>query len=193
HEAIDPIVFMCNPLWGGLAYARIEPAQAQEAIEHIQATYKKFSPEYPFEYTFKDESFGRLYEVKQVTGKLALGFTAMAIIISALGLLGLAAYTAERRKKEISIRKTLGASVGGLVTLISRDFVVLSLIAVAIGCPIAWWLMNDFLSSYAYRTTPGWEVFILTAISVMVLSLLIVIYQVAKAAMANPVNSLRNE
>lgn len=193
HEAIDPIVFMCNPLWGGLAYARIEPTQAQEAIEHIQATYKKFSPEYPFEYTFMDESFGRLYKVEQVTGKLALGFTAMAIIISALGLLGLAAYTAERRKKEISIRKTLGASVGGLVTLISRDFVVLSLIAVAIGCPIAWWLMNDFLSSYAYRTTPGWEVFILTAISVMVLSLLIVIYQVAKAAMANPVNSLRNE
>jgi ABC-type antimicrobial peptide transport system permease subunit len=193
HEAIDPIVFMCNPQWGGLVYARVDPAQAQAAIEHIQSMYKKFSPEYPFEYTFMDESFGKLYKTEQVTGTLALGFTAMAIIISALGLLGLAAYTAERRKKEISIRKTLGASVSGLVTLITRDFVVLSLIAAVVGCPIAWWLMKGFLNNYAYRTVLGWEVFIFTAIGVMALSLLIVIYQVAKAAMANPVNSLRNE
>ena len=193
QEAIDPIVFMCQPLWGGLTYARVDPAHAKEAIEHIQTTYKKFSPEYPFEYSFMNESFDRLYKTESITGTLALGFTSMAIIISGLGLLGLAAYTAERRKKEISIRKTLGASVTSLVTMMSKDFVVLSLTAAIIGCPIAWLLMKKFLESYAYRTEPGWEVFFITSIAVIALTQAIVIYQVAKAALANPVNSLRNE
>jgi putative ABC transport system permease protein len=193
QEAIDPIVFMCNPRWGGLTYARLDPAMAQEAIAHIQSTYKKFSPEYPFEYTFMDENFSRLYRTEEITGTLAFSFTCMAIIISGLGLLGLAAYTAERRKKEISIRKTMGASVSGLIAMMSKDFVVLSVVAVIIGSPVAWWLMNKFLESYAYRTEPGWEVFLLTAASVVFLSQVIVIYQVAKAALANPVNALRNE
>jgi len=193
QEAIDPIVFMCKPQWGGVTYARIDPLHAQEAIDHIQSTYKKFSPEYPFEYTFMSESFNRLYKSESITGTLALGFTSMAIIISGLGLLGLAAYTAERRKKEISIRKTLGASVTSLVTMMSKDFAALSLMATIIGCPVAWLLMKKFLESYAYRTEPGWSVFLITALSVIALSQLIVVYQVAKAALANPVNSLRNE
>lgn len=193
QEAIDPIVFMCNPRWGGLTYARVEPAMAQDAIAHIESTYKKFSPEYPFEFTFMDESFDKLYKAEKITGTLAFSFTCMAVIISGLGLLGLAAYTAERRKKEISIRKTMGASVSGLIAMMAKDFVVLSVVAVIIGSPVAWWLMNTFLESYAYRIEPGWEVFLLTATSVVVLSQVIVIYQVARAALANPVNSLRNE
>jgi putative ABC transport system permease protein len=193
QEAIDPIVFMCNPQWGGLAYARVDPGMTRDALAHIESTYKKFSPEYPFEYTFMDENFDKLYKTESITGILAFGFTCMAVIISGLGLLGLAAYTAERKKKEISIRKTLGASVSGLVAMMSRDFIKLSLIAALLGCPVAWWLMNKFLESYAYRTEPGWGVFLITAVSVVVLSQLIVIYQVAKAALENPVNSLRNE
>lgn len=117
----------------------------------------------------------------------------MAIIISGLGLLGLAAYTAERRKKEISIRKILGASVSGIVSMMSKDFVQLSLIAAVIGCPVAYYLMEKFLEGYAYHTEPGWELFVLTAIAVLVISLLTVIFQVTKAAVANPVDALRSE
>jgi hypothetical protein len=192
-EAIDPIVFMCNPQWGGLAYARVDPEKANEAVDHIQNAYKKFSPEYPFEYRFMDESFNKLYRTENITGTLALGFTLMAIIISGLGLLGLAAYTAEKRKKEISIRKTLGATVPNLVSLMTKDFISLSLIAVLIGCPIAWLMMQKFLENYAYRTEPGWRIFLITSVAVVALSQLIVIYQVTKSALANPVNSLRNE
>ncbi len=193
HETMDPIVFMCNPQWGGVVYARIDPTQTQDALVHIQNTVKKFTPEYPFDYAFMDESFNTLYKTEQVTGVLALGFTAMAIIISTLGLLGLVAYTAERKKKEISIRKTMGASVSSLIAMMSQEFAVLSLLAAAIGCPVSWWLMQKFLSGYAYRTEPGWEVFVFTAVLVLLLSLVIVLYQVTKAAMANPVNALRNE
>jgi ABC-type antimicrobial peptide transport system permease subunit len=117
----------------------------------------------------------------------------MAIIISGLGLLGLAAYTAERKRKEISIRKTLGASVTGIVSMMSRDFIILSLIAAAIGCPVAWYMMQKFLEGYAYHTTPGWELFALTAIGVLAMSLITVIFQVTKAALANPVDALRNQ
>jgi putative ABC transport system permease protein len=117
----------------------------------------------------------------------------MAIIISGLGLLGLAAYTAERKRKEISIRKTLGASVTGIVSNMSKDFIVLSGIAIIIGCPISYYLMQKFLEGYAYHTTPGWELFVITALAVLVMSLLTVIFQVTKAAVANPVEALRNE
>ena len=117
----------------------------------------------------------------------------MAIIISGLGLLGLAAYTAERKRKEISIRKTLGATVTGIVSMMSRDFLRLSLIATVIGCPIAYYLMEKFLEGYAYHTELSWELFLVTAICVLLISLATVIFQVTKAAIANPVDALRNE
>lgn len=193
HEPIDPIVLMCRPDWTGNIFVRFEGAKTQETIQHLSSLYKKYNPEYPFSYSFVDDDFERLYNNEKVTGSLALGFTIMAIIISGLGLLGLAAYTAERKRKEISIRKTLGASVTGIVSMMSRDFIVLSAIAAIIGCPIAYFLMQKFLEGYAYHTTPGWELFVITALAVLGMSLLTVIYQVTKAAIANPVDALRNE
>src|SRR5690606_26566631 len=136
HENMDPFIIMQKTDWAGHVFVRFEGSRASEAIEHVASVYNKYLPEYPFTYSFVDDDFAKLYRSEQVTGSLALGFTMMAIIISALGLLGLAAYTTERRKKEISIRKTLGASVMGIVSMISQDFAKLSLIAAVLGCPV---------------------------------------------------------
>lgn len=193
HEKIDPIVLMCKPEWTGIVFVRIDGSKAQEAIAHLESLSKKYNPKYDFAYSFVDDDFERLYSTEKVTGSLALSFTIMAIIISGLGLLGLAAYTAERKRKEISIRKTMGASVGGIVTMMSADFVKLSLLAALIGCPTAWYFMTKFLEGYAYHTELGWGLFALTAGCVLLISLITVIFQVAKAAIANPIDALRNE
>jgi putative ABC transport system permease protein len=193
HEAMDPIVFVLWPKWTGTTFIRFEGAKTAEVVAGLEKLSKKYSPQYPFNYSFLDDDFERMYNNEKVTGSLALGFTAMAIIISGLGLLGLAAYTAERKRKEISIRKTLGATVTGIVSMMSRDFLRLSLIATLIGCPIAYYLMEKFLEGYAYHTELSWELFLVTAICVLVISLATVIFQVTKAAIANPVDALRNE
>lgn len=193
HESIDPIIFMCNAQWGSWAFVRFKGTEVKEAVNHIEQIHKKYNPQYPFVYSFVEDDFEKLYNNEKVTGSLALGFTIMAIIISGLGLLGLAAYSAEKRKKEISIRKTLGATVSGIVSMMSKDFVQLSLIAAVFGCPVAYFLMDQFLESYAYHTDLGWEVFVLTALGVMTLTIITVIFQVTKAAIANPVDALRNE
>jgi ABC-type antimicrobial peptide transport system permease subunit len=174
-------------------FIRFEASQTESALATLQEVFRKYSNEFPFQYSFLEDDFEKLYNTEKVTGVLALGFTTMAIIISGLGLLGLAAYTAERRKKEISIRKTLGATVSGIVSMISRDFVKLSIIAAIIGCPVSYLLMEQFLSKYAFHAELNWTVFILTALCVTVISVLTVIFQVIRAAMANPVDALRNE
>jgi putative ABC transport system permease protein len=193
HEAIDPIVLMCRPDWTGWVFIRFDAAKTQEAIAYLEKLAKKYNPQYPFTYSFVDEDFEKLYNNEKVAGSLALGFTTMAIIISGLGLLGLAAYTAERKRKEISVRKTLGASVTGIVSMMAKDFLTLSLIAALIGCPVAYYLMQIFLEGYAYHFELGWGLFLLTAVTVLLISLLTVIFQVMKAAIANPVDALRNE
>lgn len=193
HDPIDPVVFLCKPEWTGLIFVKLSGDKNADALAAMEIVYKKFAAGYPFSYSFLEDDFEKLYNTEKVSGVLALGFTAMAIIISALGLLGLAAYTAETRKKEISIRKTLGASVSGIVTMISTDFVRLSLIAAIIGCPLSWYLMREFLSGYAYHTELDWKIFAITAISITVICVLTVVYQVVRAALANPVDALRNE
>lgn len=194
HEAIDPVVFMCRPQWGvPQIFVRYEGAKSSEVVAGLEQLTKQFAPEYPFVYSFLDDDFERLYNIDKVTGALALGFTTIAIIISGLGLLALAAYTAERRKKEISIRKTLGASVSTLITLMAREFAVLSLIAAVIGCPVAYYFMGVFLEGYAYHMDLGAGIFVLTAAIVVIIAIVTVMFQVARAAVANPVDSLRNE
>ncbi|MFZ6001964.1 MAG: FtsX-like permease family protein, partial [Bacteroidota bacterium] len=193
QEAIDPIVLMCQPARTGRVYARLAPTNVSETVEQLREIYKKYSPEYPFEFTFVDDDFEKLYKSEQVTASLAVGFTTLAIIISGLGLLGLAAYTTERKRKEIGIRKTLGASVPTLITMIAADFLKLSVIASVIGVPVSYFLMSKFLEAYAYRTALTWDIFLATAFIAALLSVAIVIFQVTKAALANPVNALRNE
>jgi putative ABC transport system permease protein len=193
QESLDPIVLFCKPEWTGMVFVRVEATKTEEAIAQIEEVFKKYSSEFPFSYTFLEDDFDKLYNAEKVTGILALAFTIMAVIISGLGLLGLAAYTAERRRKEISIRKTMGASVAGIVTMISADFIKLSLVAAFIGCPIAYYLMHEFLSGYAYHVDLSWKVFIMTALSMTLICILTVIFQVVRAAAANPVDALRNE
>jgi hypothetical protein len=193
HEAVDPVVFMLRPEWTWLIVVRFDKNATQESLTHLGNAYKKYVPEFPFTYSFVEDDFEKLYNNEKVAGTLALGFTVMAIIISGLGLLGLAAYTADRKRKEISIRKTLGASVSGIVSMMSKDFAKLSLIAAVIGCPVAYYLMELFLQGYAYHTELRWELFLITAILVLIISLITVIFQVTKAAIANPVDALRNE
>jgi ABC-type antimicrobial peptide transport system permease subunit len=193
HQSIDPIVFMFNPKWPSQVFVRFEASQLKPTLQKIEEIYKKYNSQFPFTYSFLEDDFEKLYNNEKVTGSLALGFTAMAIIISGLGLLGLAAFTAERKRKEISIRKTFGASVTGIVSNMSADFIKLSLIAAIIGCPIAYFLMEKFLEGYAYHTQLKWSLFVITALFVLAISLLTVIIQVTKAAIANPVDALRNE
>lgn len=193
HEAIDPNIFLCKPDNTWRANILLESGNIMETVNQIESVYKKFSPEYPFDYSFLDDDFERLYNNEKVAGRLSFTFTIMAIVISGLGLIGLAAYTAEKRKKEIGIRKTMGAAISSIVTLITKDFVRLCAIAIVIGCPAAYYLMNNFLSGFAYHTDIGLAVFLYTIALILVFTLSVVITQAARAAMVNPVDVLRNE
>jgi len=168
-------------------------APLQAALASIATTVKKNAPGYPFDYSFVDEEFGKLFKTETLIGKLAGIFSLLAIVISCLGLFGLAAYTAERRTKEIGVRKVLGASVSGLAGLLSKAFLQLVVVACLIAFPIAWWVMKDWLKTYSYRIQIGWLVFVSAGLLALVIALLTVIFHALRAAMSNPVKSLRSE
>jgi putative ABC transport system permease protein len=165
-------------------------AQAKPAIEKI---IKSYNPDYPFECRFLDAEFDKLFKTETLIGKLAAIFSALAIFISCLGLFGLAAYTAERRTKEIGVRKVLGASTQALAALLSRDFLQLVGISCLISFPLAWWAMNKWLQSFAYRVEIHWTVFVFSGLLAMLIAISTVSFQAVKAAIANPVKSLRTE
>jgi putative ABC transport system permease protein len=192
-ESIDPIVMLCVPEWTHRFYVRIEPEKMRDAISTLEQTWKTVNPVYPFEYSFLDESFANLYRQEQVISTLSTGFMVMAILISALGLLGLASYSTERKRKEISIRKVLGASLSGLIMLLSTEFLVLTAIALVIGCPVAFMLMNEFLNGYAYHVSMDFSIFVFTTVGLLGITLLVISYQLIRAALSNPVDNLRNE
>jgi len=163
------------------------------ALSKVENVIKSANPGFPFEYKFVDEQFDQLFKTETLIGKLASVFAVLAIFISCLGLFGLAAYTAERRTKEIGIRKVLGASAKGLAGLLSKDFLKLVAISYLISFPIAWWIMNNWLESYAYRIKISWMIFIIAGLLALLIALLTVSFQAIKAAIANPVKSLRSE
>lgn len=165
----------------------------QEAIERIEPLFQKYNPEYPFEYHFADEEYAQKFQETERTASLASVFTVLTIFISCLGLFGLASYMAEARVKEIGIRKVLGASVFRITALLSKDFVTLVLIAIVLGTPLAWYAMNAWLERFQYRTTVGWWIFVLAGSLCVVLAFVTIGYQSIRAAMENPVKSLRNE
>jgi putative ABC transport system permease protein len=150
-------------------------------------------PDNPFEYSFLDEEFDALYRTDQTIGKVFTVFTFLSITVACLGLLGLAMYTAERRTKEIGIRKVLGASVQSLVGMLSKDFLKLVFIASVIAFPIAWWAMNKWLQDFAYPTTINWWIFALAGLATLIIALFTVSFQSIKSALMNPVKSLRSE
>lgn len=163
------------------------------AVQQIESLWKRNFPDTPFEYEFMDDFFNRTYQSDLRTGQVFGLFAALAVLISCLGLFGLAAFTAEQRTKEIGVRKVLGASVGSVVTLLSKDFLRLVLIAVIIASPLAWWGMNQWLQGFAYKITLEWWLFVVAGLLAVVIALLTVSFQSVKAALMNPVTSLRSE
>lgn len=194
HEKIRPLVIdVKENEYFGVILIRTKPGKTREALAGIGAVYKEINPDYPFSYQFLDQEFDKLYRSEQVIAKLSNLLAPLAILISSLGLLGLALFSAEQRIKEIGIRKVLGASITGLVTLLSRDFLKLVVIAIGIASPVGWYVMNKWLEGFAYKINIEWWVFALAAILVMTIAVFTVSFQSIKAALMNPVRSLRSE
>ncbi len=192
-EKIEPAVFTIAPELFSFISVRIKGNDVPETIDKIEKIWNESIPDYPLDYTFMDEEYNKLYESEQKLGKIFTGFSFIAIFIACLGLFGLAAFTAEQRTKEIGIRKVLGASIGGITTLLSKEFIQLVLLANIIAWPVAYFAMNTWLNDFPYRTEIELWVFIVSGLTAFVISLLTVSYQAIKAATANPIKSLRYE
>jgi len=191
----NPLIIFCKPPeYQNFIYARLKPqSDVEKMVAKIAAVMKKDDPAYPLEYHFVDDQFNAMYQNETLISEVSSVFAVLAIIISCLGLFGLATYTAERRIKEIGIRKVLGASVAGITTLLSKDFLQLVAIACIIAFPVAWWIMHNWLQSYEYRITISWWIFLASAVAAVLIALLTISFQSIKAAVANPVKSLRTE
>ncbi|WP_232065013.1 ABC transporter permease [Rhodocytophaga rosea] len=192
QQAIEPLVLQLNN-WGGYIVIRTKPGQTEATIQALEKISSQLNPGYPFSYNFLDQDLANLYQAETRMGHLFTVFAALAIIISCLGLYGLSAFVAERRTKEISVRKVLGASAPQLVSLLSTDFLKLVLIAFVIATPLAWVAMHQWLEGFAYHIDLSWWMFALAGIAALSIALLTVSYQAIKSALANPVKSLRNE
>ena len=191
---VDPTMFYCdaNPK-GNLMYRLSPHIKTQDAITHLTAIFNKYNPAFPYNYQFADASYADKFNLEVLIGKLSGIFAALAIFISCLGLFGLAAYIAEQRTKEIGIRKALGASVSQVWLLLSKNFIVLVIISCVIASPLAFYFLHNWLQKYEYRITIGWSVFILAAILAIVITIVTISFQAIKAAIANPIKSLRTE
>ena len=191
-EKIAPLIFFS--WWkGNILYVRTTAANAQQAIAATENQYKKYAGDSPFGYHFVDKTFEAQYKSDERTGTLFNVFAGIAIFISCLGLFGLATYTTQVKRKEIGIRKVLGASVSGIVQLISIDFLKLVFLSIFIAIPVAWWAVNKWLENFAYRIDIKWWVFVIAGLSALLIALLTISFQSIKAAIANPVKSLRTE
>jgi len=194
YGSTAPLLLYNHPSGTGVMSIRFKSGiNIQSALTKASAIVKADCPGYPFEYQFIDDDFNKLFKNETLTGTLSGIFSGLAIFISCLGLFGLAAYTAERRIKEIGIRKVLGASVSGLVGLLSKDFLQLVGIACLIAFPVAFWALHKWLESYQYRVDINWWVFVLAGVLAMLIALTTVSFQAIKAALTNPVKSLRSE
>ncbi|WP_268123135.1 ABC transporter permease [Roseivirga pacifica] len=193
RHKIEPLAMFYNPDGGGNLAVKFNASNAAQTIQFIQSAWDEIYPSSPLEYRFFDEEFGQQYASDERFGKLVFSFTWLAIFIACLGLFGLSAFTAEQKTKEIGVRKVLGASVGGIVVLLSRQFSFLIVFAVLLAAPIAYYIMNLWLSDFEYRVNinPLW--FVVSAVVALGIALLTVTYQSIKAATANPVRALRYE
>ncbi len=192
HQNVGPLIIQLGENWGSISL-RINITNTSSIINIAQTKWNSMVPGQPFSYTFMDADFNNIYTAEQQTGKLFITFAVFAIFIGCLGLFGLVTYAAEQRTKEIGVRKVLGASASGIVAMLSKDFAKLVLIASFIAFPVAWWAMNKWLQSFAYRISISWWVFVVAGIAAIVIALITVSFQAIKAAVANPVKSLRTE
>lgn len=193
HQLIEPMVLFSSAGSQSTIYVKTQPATSRQIVAKAENLWHEYFPDTPFHYTFLDESFNQLYQSERKAGQLFNIFSGIAILISCLGLFGLATFTAEQRTKEIGVRKVLGANVASIVALLSKDFVKLVLIAFVIASPIAWYAMNEWLADFAYKIDISWWVFALAGGLAVGIALLAVSFQSVKAALMNPVKSLRSE
>jgi putative ABC transport system permease protein len=194
YKKPEPLILFCDTSSVNTLLIRLKAGRdVSAAVAKVENVVKSSNPGYPFEYRFMDDQFNELFKSETLTGRLASLFAFLTILISCLGLFGLAAYTAERRTKEIGIRKVLGATISGMIALLSKDFLRLVAIASIIAFPVAWWFMNQWLQDYAYRITIPWWVFAIAGLLAGFITMFTVSFQAIKAAIANPVKSLRTE
>ncbi len=192
-QNVTPLCLVLGKFNSSIVSVKIGGADTKNVISFIGSVWKSFSPDQPFRYTFLDESFANMYADVQRTGRIFTSFAVLAIIIACLGLFALSAFMAEQRTKEIGIRKVLGASVNSITAMLSKDFLKLIIIAMVIASPIAWWAMVKWLQDFAYRIPVGWGFFAVAGSAALFIALFTVSFQAIKAAIANPVKSLRNE
>lgn len=189
HEAIKPLFFNLD-LNGSTIMVKIQAGQEKQVTERLAAFYKTYNPGFVFDYKFLDDDYQAQYQAEKRVAALSKYFAGFAILISCLGLFGLAAFTAEKRRKEISIRKVLGASVSNVVMLLSTDFLKWVGIAIVIATPLAWWIMHHWLNAFAYHIRLGADIFLITGATMLLITMLTVSYQAVKAAIANPVKGI---
>ena len=192
-QKIEPAIFSYNPNNCWKIFIRTTGKDAPKAIKAAESYWKKYNPSFPFAYDFMDVQYDNLYKSDERSGTLFTVFTVIAILISCLGLFGLATYTAQVKIKEIGIRKVLGASVANITTMLSKDFLILVIVSLVIASPVAWYMMNKWLQDYVYRIHIQWWVFALAGSMALLIAFVTISFQAIKAALANPVKSLRNE
>ncbi|HLX66383.1 MAG TPA: ABC transporter permease [Puia sp.] len=193
-EPVRPTLYHLHPGSSSFDFFRLNPAiSTSSALAKIQAVYKAYSPLQPFDYKFADEEYAKKFGDQQRTGRIATAFSILAIFISCLGLFAMATFIAEQRIREIGVRKVLGATVFNLWSLLSREFVALVTIALLIATPVAWYFMNTWLLNYPYHTTLPWWIFATAGAAAILITLTTISYQSIKAALTNPIKSLRNE
>jgi len=193
-QKVEPMIIEGARAWFNVIHIKFnEELKTTESLAGAEAVFRKYNPEYPFNYEFVDQVYAKKFDSEKRTGQLVSLFTLLTIFISCLGLFGLASYMAENRIKEIGIRKVLGASVQSITTLLSKDFLKLVLISIVLAVPVSWYFMSKWLEDFAYRITISWWTFALAGIVALTIALLTVSYQAIRAAIMNPIKSLRTE
>jgi hypothetical protein len=194
HQSIEPLILRLDEKWPwGNILVRVKNGNTKQVLTGLEKLSKEINPQFPFTYQFSDLEFAKLYRSETVVNRLSDCFAFLAIFISCLGLFGLATFTAAQRTKEIGVRKVLGASVPGIVAMLSGSFVRLVVIAMLIAFPVAWFAMQKWLQHFAYKINIEWWVFALAGLTTIIIALITVSYQSIKAALSNPVQSLRTE
>ena len=195
HQGIQPMIMFIPSDSTNFNYlsVKLDGSNIPDALAHLESTWKQFLPQFPFEYNFIDEDFGRLYQAEQRQGRVFIGFAMLAVLVACLGLFGLTTFVAQQRVKEIGIRKVLGATTASLVGLLSKDFLKLVVVALVIASPLAYYFMEKWLQDFAYHIDIEWWVFVLAGFVAIAVAFFTVGFESMKAALANPVKSLRSE
>jgi putative ABC transport system permease protein len=193
RNEIKPFAFVNNPKRADNFTIKLSTDKVQTSLAEIENVWKKFMADRAFEYSFLDETYTKLYQSEDRFQKVFITLVILGIIIACLGLLGLATFAAQQRVKEIGVRKVLGASVFNVVTLLSKDFLMLVIIALILAVPVAWYVMNEWLKDFAYRINIQWWIFLVAAIIAIIIAFITISTQAIKAAVSNPVKSLRTE